>query len=279
MGFRVYIGFDDTDCPDSDRGTGKLARWFDRELPEGCHAWGVVRQQLLVHEKIPYTSHNSSACMVVDMADADLADDLVARAANHIERFSLEGSDPGLCVTREDDPALPDLIAFGQKCTCQVMSQKEAIRATRTMHLSGHGGTNDGIIGAAAAVGLTVHGWSGRFIEYGKLRHIPEEVRVSELEKLNIMVVSLDRDSQVPAPDHLVHSRGWLRPRLWGGRPILPVAPVENGVWESLGGKRGKDNTHEAIGRLNGWCPAGGDAAVAMGRKSKGNGEHRKEIP
>ena len=35
------------------------------------------------------------------------------------------------------------------------------------IHLSGHGGTNDGIIGATAAVGLTACGWSARFLEYG----------------------------------------------------------------------------------------------------------------
>ena len=33
---RVYVGFDDTDTVDADRGTGKLARWFEQELPEGC---------------------------------------------------------------------------------------------------------------------------------------------------------------------------------------------------------------------------------------------------
>ena len=92
---RVYIGFDDTDHIDADRGTGKLARWFKRELPEGCRIWGVVRQQLLVHEDIPYTSHNSSACVVVEVEDDSLVEDLISRAAKHIERYSLEGSDPG----------------------------------------------------------------------------------------------------------------------------------------------------------------------------------------
>ena len=236
---RAYIGFDDTDCLDSDRGTGKLARWFHEELPEGCNLWGVVRQQLLVHEDIRYTSHNSSACVIVEMPDLSSLDDLVSRAARHLERHALEGSDPGLCVTHLGDPALPRLIAFGHKCTSQVMCQKDALEATRDMHLSGHGGTNDGIIGAAAAVGLTAHGWSGRFIEFGKLRELPEKIPISELERLNILAVSLDRDGQVPAPGDLVHTKGWLRPRLWGNRPILPVIPRENGIWESLGGKRG----------------------------------------
>lgn len=251
MMIRAYVGFDDTDCPDSDRGTGKLARWFQRELPEGCSLWGVVRQQLLVHEDIPYTSHNSSACVIVDMPDLGVLEDLASRAALHLERHALDGSDPGLCVTHEGDPALGRLIEFGRKCTRQVVTQKDALEAARKMHLSGHGGTNDGIIGAAAAVGLTAHGWSGRFIELGKLRGLPEGVRVSELEKLNILAVSLDRDGQVPAPGDVVHTKGWLRPRLWGNRPVLPVVPRENGVWESLGEKRrksGQEDTRFVLG-------------------------------
>lgn len=248
---RAYVGFDDTDCLDSDRGTGKLARWFQKELPEGSRVWGVVRQQLLVHEKIPYTSHNSSACVVVELAGLDFLDDLISRAARHLERHALVGSDPGLCVTCEGDPALPRLIDFSQKCTSQVMTQKDALEATRTLHLSGHGGTHDGIIGAAAAVGLTAHGWSGRFIEFGKLRDVPERVRVCELQRLNILPVSLDRDGQVPAPGDLVNTKGWLRPRLWGNRPILPVIPKGEGVWESLGDKRHKGGNSEKLHLLS----------------------------
>jgi hypothetical protein len=37
---RIYIGFDDTDTLDADRGTGKLARWFEEELPVDCRLWG-----------------------------------------------------------------------------------------------------------------------------------------------------------------------------------------------------------------------------------------------
>lgn len=238
---RVYIGFDDTDHIDADRGTGKLARWFNGELPGGCRMWGVVRQQLLVHEEIPYTSHNSSACAVVDVKDESVLDELISKAVAHIERFSLEGSDPGLCIAVEGDQAISGLVAFGRKCTSQVVSQRDALEAAVGVHLSGHGGTNQGIIGAAAAVGLTVDGWYGRFIDYGELRGLPEQLRVTELESMGILVVSLDRDSRVPAPDEVVLYKNWLRPRLWGGRAILPVIPRENGVWESLGGKRKKN--------------------------------------
>ena len=234
----VYIGFDDTDNISADRGTGKLARWFEDELPKGCRMGGVVRQQLLIDDRIPYTSHNSSACVIVHAPDDSLIEALTARAIAHVRRHALEGSDPGLCVVCEGDASLPGLIAFGRACTARVVTQKEALSAALNSHLSGHGGTNDGIIGAAAAVGLTASGWSGRFIEYGRLRELPDPVRVSELECAGILVVSGDRDAKVPGPDELVHTKGWLRPRLWGMRAVLLVMPSEEGVWESVGKKR-----------------------------------------
>jgi len=76
---RIYIGFDDTDTVDSDRGTGKLARWFENELPESCRLWGVVRQQLLLHDSIPYTTHNSSACAIVECSNSLPIDGLISR--------------------------------------------------------------------------------------------------------------------------------------------------------------------------------------------------------
>lgn len=235
---RIYVGFDDTDNPGSDRGTGKLARWFEEELPEACRLEGVLRQQLLVHEDIPYTSHNSAACVILDLADSGVVSTVVAKAAAHLEAHSLEGSDPGLCVVRAGDSSLPQLVDFGRSCTRRVVTQKEAMRAAGLAHLSGHGGSNDGIIGAAAAVGLSASGWSGRFIEYGRLRNLPEVLAVSDLEEAGMLVASVDRDAKVPAPDDAVRTKGWLRPRLWGGRAVVLVAPAGEGVWESLGEKR-----------------------------------------
>ena len=139
------------------------------------------------------------------------------------------------------------LIAFGKKCTQSIVNQKEALRAASHVHLSAHGGTNDGTIGAAAAVGLTASGWSGRFIEFGRLRKYPETVCVSDLERADILVVSIDRDCKAPSPEDTVCTKGWLRPRLWGGKAVLCVFPKGNGVWESLGEKRKKKVVKETI--------------------------------
>jgi hypothetical protein len=117
---------------------------------------------------------------------------------------------------------------------------KDAMEAAFNVHLSGHGGTNDGIIGAAAAVGLTASGWCGRFIEYGRLRDFPDTLRISDLERANIRVVSVDRDAKVPSKGDLVETKGWVRPRLWGGEAVLQVTEKNRGVWESVGEKRDK---------------------------------------
>jgi hypothetical protein len=237
---RAYIGFDDTDSHDSEFGTGKIARRFENILPEGCRMWGVVRQQLLFDERIPYTSHNSSACVIVDFSDPSVKDELLSMAVGHIEHESAPGSDPGLCFACEGDAALIELITFGHLCATQIVTQKEALQAASGIHISGHGGSNDGIIGAAAAVGLTASGWSGRFIEFAGLRRFPDMVAVSELEQHGILIVSLDRDAMVPHPEDIVYTKGWLRPRLWGKKPILPVLNRGKNMWETIGEKRKK---------------------------------------
>lgn len=239
---RIFIGFDDTDTSDSDRGTGKLARWFENDLPPACRLWGVVRQQLLVDDAIPYTNHNSSACVVVATSNGCSIDTIISKAVNHIKSHFITGSDPGLCVVSEDHPALSRLIRFGRTCVRKVVTQDDALRAASGAHLSGHGGTHDGIIGAAAAVGLTAYGWCGRLIEYGRLRDFPAIVSVLELENAGIMVVSVDRDAQAPAPEDLINTNGWLRPRLWGGKAVLPVIRKEENLWESLGKKSRREN-------------------------------------
>ncbi|WP_319524604.1 hypothetical protein [uncultured Desulfosarcina sp.] len=209
-------------------------------LPEEYCCLGVVRQQLLVSDDIPYTSHNSSACLIADIQDASLLTKLIEEAVSHIMEYAAEGSDPGLCVATEKDAALDGIVAFGQRCTHAVSTQKQALHAARKVHLSGHGGTNDGIIGATAAVGLTLSGWSGRYVEFTDLRNWPERTTIAELNGSGIGTLSTDRDAKVPSPNDVVFTHGWLRPRLVGHRPVLFVKPQGESVWENIDRKRRK---------------------------------------
>lgn len=237
---KVYFGFDDTDNQDSPYGTGKLVRWFQKKLPEECQCLGVARQQLFVCDDIPYTSHNSSACLILEIPDPAVLNKIIEDAVSHIEDFAAMGSDPGLCVATEFDASLDGIIEFGRQCTHTIATQKQALQAAKGVHLTGHGGTNDGIIGATAAVGLTHCGWSGRFIEWGNLRDWPEQTTVGELKNSGIEALSVDRNGMTPARDDTVMTNGWLRPRLIGHRPVLLVKPQGQSVWENIDRKRSK---------------------------------------
>jgi hypothetical protein len=87
---------------------------------------------------------------------------------------------------------------------------------------------------------LTAYGWGGRFIEFGSLRDFPERVLVSDLEHSGIMVVSIDRDAPIPGQEDLVNTKGWLRPRLFGGKAGLPVIFKDKNIWEAIGEKNRK---------------------------------------
>ena len=241
---RILLGFDDTDDHDSAMGTGRLVREFGYRLPEGCSLVGIVRHQLPRLDSIPFTSNNSSACAVINLESGIEPARLRDLAVAHLEAHCAPGSDPGLCVAPES--AVTDsLVEFGQRATGHRLTQQEAMDTARSVELYGLGGTNDGIIGALAAVGLTKHGWCGRFIEYGRLRDLPATLSVRDLNAAGVAVVSVDRDPLVPLPGDTVTEAGWIRPSLWDGKPMLQVKKMEHGVWTPAHSKRGKRHAAE----------------------------------
>ncbi len=234
---KLYVGFDDTDTLDCGRGTGKLARWFTDVLPEECSSWGVVRQQLFHSDEIPMTSHNSSLTVVLDVPDGSYTKRIISLAAQHIKNFFEEGSDPGLCVIEGGSAILEQLADFGERCTCEKVSMDDAYKAVGVAHLSGHGGTNLGVIGAAAGVGLTYRGDSGRFVEYLDTRYLPDLTSVQSLSDRGIKVMSVNRHAEIPKPCDKVFNHGSLRPRLLFGRIVVPVISSGPGMWKTINEK------------------------------------------
>jgi hypothetical protein len=168
---KLLICIDDTDNLDS-IGTGQLLENLCAALEEQGLAKGgfVTRHQLLIHEDIDYTSHNSSMCCEAETDDAAA---VVSFAKTHLEAHAAEGSDPGLCILQlraGDDYRL--LTAFGRRAQTEVLKKADAYDAARrfpeTLSLSEHGGTGDGVIGALAGAGLRLSGADGRI--KGKLR-------------------------------------------------------------------------------------------------------------
>ncbi|SPF45599.1 conserved hypothetical protein [Candidatus Desulfosporosinus infrequens] len=168
---KIYVAIDDTDNI-NEGATGDSANQIIK-LIEKNH-WGscqgLTRHQLLLHPDIPYTSHNSSMCFIADI-EAGYLELLIEEASGFLERESAPGSDPGLCVAVEEQVKnLASLIHFGYETKNRVITKEEAYELAGKLgvHLSEHGGTGLGVIGALAGVGLRMTNNDGRF--QGKLK-------------------------------------------------------------------------------------------------------------
>ncbi|WP_435362156.1 hypothetical protein [Haloarchaeobius sp. DFWS5] len=221
---RLLVGIDDTDSIDSDHGTGRVSRNLGAQLAadHGLDWVGSVRQQFLVDPRVPYTTHNSAACLVFE-TDSPPVEDIVADAGAYLQDVMADVADPGLCVT----PAagVPQAVTdFGHRAQESVVRKTDAyeVAAKTDVFLDEYGGTGEGVIGALGSVGLTAAGDDGRFIAYGDIRAYGERVSVERLRDDGIDVVDEAGDA---VTEGTILTHDWIRPQLRGGKPTLPVEP------------------------------------------------------
>ena len=161
----IYVGIDDTDVIGSP-GTNKLARSLIQAVAAEFPSIMAVRHQLLLDPRVPYTNKNSSASILFEPRGAGSIDGLRELLRRAMLDSLVQGSDPGLCITGS---VPPEVVEFGQRCQREVVSQQTArdLAAAHGIHLEGLGGTEDGVIGALAAVGLVAGGNDGRVVSIG----------------------------------------------------------------------------------------------------------------
>jgi tRNA(Ile2) C34 agmatinyltransferase TiaS len=176
----IYVGIDDTDTKES-RGTGRLSRDIATEFQLKYPLFGVTRHQLFVHPDIPFTSHNSCAVIHVQ-APANLMDDIFSTAKKLMLADFIVGSDPGLAIA-ETLQVSSSLVAFGQDAKTMIVTQQRALNVSRNcgIRVEGLGGTNGGVIGAIAGIGLASLGNDGRFLLKGKNRELGGVRSISEI--------------------------------------------------------------------------------------------------
>jgi len=222
----ILIGLDDTDTIET-RGTGHLARMIAAELAVDLRVAGVVRQQLLVDERVPCTKNNSCATILIDQ-DVD-SDEVFARVKSLMMADFIPGSDPGLCVA-DDVPA--EIIAFGKKAQQELVSRTEAFELAGRygIQLEGLGGTKDGVIGALAGVGLSSTGEDGRYVMVGSLRQLEG---LQPLEKVySAGVAEIQTENGEKVSQGLINTLK-LRPARRGGRPVA-VVTWQDDYWQPV---------------------------------------------
>ena len=222
----IYIGIDDTDIVGSP-GTNQLARKIVRRLGHVARGAIVCRHQLFFDSRVPYTSQNGSASIQLPHGEAIARDELIAGVREEMRDFFVEGSDPGLAVATR---ASAGMMAFAARAKTDVVSQTDARRVAddSDCHLEGLGGTNQGIIGALAAIALAAGGDDGRVV------HVDEwpwpdrfsgvqptaAIRDRGVAEIRMATGAAFAGDEVDVGKH-------LRPNWRGGRIVLFVEPAE----------------------------------------------------
>ncbi len=206
MNYLVCI--DDTDMPGT-KGTG----WLVQELGERItqNSLGAVspisRHQLFVHEDVPYTSHNSAMCFKLSL-NGNHIDPVITFMAGFLEHRSEKGSDPGLCVAPVDTSLdRKKLIDFGRDAKVKVLTKQSAYELAETVniHLSEHGGTGQGVVGAMAGVGLRLSGNDGRYRGWYHLGPAGEVVSLDSLYTYDFVEDLVPADGQALSGQTHVH--------------------------------------------------------------------------
>jgi hypothetical protein len=261
----IYVGIDDTDTLD-DPGTNQLARHIVSELAGDFHGRMILRHQLLEDPRVPCTKKNGCASILFDgdprchaltaqpgehaspaiehahaaarrrHATPEAIATLVERLRNIIIPWCPAGSDPGFCVTASVPTAVAE---WGVRCQRELVSQPEArqIATANRIHLEGLGGTEDGVIGALAAVGLMATKNDGRVVFFGASGEDWYDVTgclaVDDILALGVdEILTADTGQSVVAGTVDVGKR--LRPNYRDGKIVLYVAHNEAPHWEAV---------------------------------------------
>jgi tRNA(Ile2) C34 agmatinyltransferase TiaS len=221
----IYVCIDDTDNQES-IGTGRLSRMLAQDLQakgliEGA---SVTRHQLLVHPDIPYTSHNSSACIeAVTGAESDI-EKVAARARAFILENFHEGANPGLCIAGKE--RVPEALrTLGARAQQEVIALEDARGLAEKASASTWwaGETGQGVIGAMAGVGLRATGNDGRFIGLAGIRKLEGVLSVADiLSHSGVKRVETVSGEALHA-EELVDTQDWVRPVLLNDLPVLVV--------------------------------------------------------
>ncbi|PIE57796.1 MAG: hypothetical protein CSA33_07070 [Desulfobulbus propionicus] len=239
---QLLLSIDDTDNAESP-GSGQLLEHIVARLCEDGlihNRSAVSRHQLFIHEQIPYTSHNSGMCCSVDVNDSDQRK-ITERMIRFLEEESAAGSDPGLCIAVNDDALKTEsLIAYGLQAKRAVLTKRAgySLAAATGLHLSEHGGTGDGVVGALAAVGLKLYGSDGRCRGWQEAGLGETLLRAAELcEKAHVSsLVSEDR-SVLAGEEMVLVVEEQLKTVLINHEEVLPVQALQSGSgipWRTL---------------------------------------------
>ena len=235
----IYLGIDDTDTLTTP-GTNQLAREIVSRLAGRFRCVSIVRHQLFFDPRVPYTSKNGSASIRLEPLTPVNLPELISEVRHIMQEWFVEGSDPGLVAAEYADPQLipADVISYAQRCKCELIDQREPreLAARHGIFLAGLGGTEGGVIGALAALGLIASENDGRVIQW---QSWPDDLTgplpVTAIQSRRVTVRRFD--SRLTVDSGTVDVGKKLRPNLFERQCVLWVAEqpqAETNTWQAL---------------------------------------------
>ncbi len=244
----LLISIDDTDNLES-RGSGAVAEDLARQLRVKCLAecGDITRHQLFVHQDIPYTSGNSAMCFAAS-TKIDKKSEVIKFGQDFLQKNSAAGSDPGLCVAVLDSHLERQaLITFGQCAKNTLIYQQAAweLAGAVDVHLSAHGGTGGGVIGALAAIGLRLGGSDGRFRGWHHLGKAGDITTAAQLcAHAFVDGVVTPAGDRLAGDIPIVFAEDRIKTVLFNGAQVIPVARIDgcgaDAPWSTLSKKESK---------------------------------------
>lgn len=230
----IYVGIDDTDIVGSP-GTNQLARAILKRLGNVGERAIICRHQLFFDPRVPCTSKNGSASIQLPLGEEMDRARLLETIREVMRAWFVEGSDPGLCVASAGTAEMDE---FAARAKAELVRQQEArsVAARAGCHLEGLGGTEQGIIGALAAVALAAGGNDGRVVHLSTWPYPDDFTGVRPVDAIlgrgveEIREVGSFRRFAGNAVDVGKH----LRPNWRNGRVVLFVEPSSEFPWRAV---------------------------------------------
>lgn len=230
-----YVGIDDTDVIDYP-GTNQLARHIVQLVADRFEGRLILRHQLLEDPRVPCTRKNGCVSLRFILGPGESQQSLIECLRPMILAWAPPGSDPGLCVTQHV-PA--EVVSWGLRCQRELVRQADArqLAAEHGLHLEGLGGTQDGVIGALAAVGLGATANDGRVVHFGRPHeqrceltgaHSAEALLAQGVEEIRCL------ESQTPVTAGTIDLGKRLRPNYRQARVVQFVSPTGPNRWEAV---------------------------------------------
>ena len=200
---KVYIAIDDTDEVGYYTSTGEICEDIREHIDKNySRTTPITRHQLLLDDRIPYTSHNSSMCFTCEL-DLETFEQVKNFILSYVADKCAHSSSPGVCMGFERDICDRDaFIAYGLDAKKIVLTKESAYKTAtaQKFFLKEIKNKGNGIIGALAGVALRAYGNDGRI--KGKIKLGKKTIAVSELLETGLFEEVRLKDGKIADKNH-----------------------------------------------------------------------------